>query len=206
MEIELKYLIDNVDKIDRIFNDPMVDRYVNKEFNDRFPIHAVYFDTVKDSFQQSGIIFRVRREGGRIVATLKWDGMTTEGLHKREEINVPVDEEIMRKPNISIFRESPIYEELEKMSGGGELLPVMEMNFIRNQVRIDTGKSISLLSVDRGDITCKGFKKSICELEIELYSGDYQDMVSLGSAVAAKYKLAPGEKSKFQQGLELKNR
>ena len=51
-------------------------------------------------------------------------------------------------------------------------------------------------------ITPKG-QAPVAELEIELFSGDQDDMIALGRELAAKYNLTPGNKSKFQVGLEL---
>lgn len=53
-------------------------------------------------------------------------------------------------------------------------------------------------------ITPKG-QAPVAELEIELFSGDQDDMIALGRELAAKYNLTPGNKSKFQVGLELIN-
>ena len=82
-------------------------------------------------------------------------------------------------------------------------LPVMHMEFTRQQMRVDTGKSISVISLDDGVIRTANGEVPIAELEIELYSGDQEDMVRLGEELAAKYNLAAGDCSKFQTGLAL---
>ena len=79
----------------------------------------------------------------------------------------------------------------------------MEMEFVRKQMHIDTGKSISMLSYDEGEIRTTCGNAPISELEIELYSGDQEDMIALGSELASKYNLEPGNRSKYQRGLEL---
>ena len=40
-------------------------------------------------------------------------------------------------------------------------------------------------------------------MEIELYSGDQEELTALGDKVAAKYGLVPEERSKFARGLRL---
>ena len=56
--------------------------------------------------------------------------------------------------------------------------------------------STSTIHTSKGDA-------EILELEVELYSGDQEDMVALGSELATKYNLEAGDKSKYQRGLEL---
>ena len=58
-------------------------------------------------------------------------------------------------------------------------------------------------SLDDGVIRTANGEVPIAELEIELYSGDQEDMVRLGEELAAKYNLAAGDCSKFQKGLAL---
>lgn len=41
------------------------------------------------------------------------------------------------------------------------------------------------------------------ELEVELYSGDEEDMKALGALIADKYGLISEDKSKYKRGLEL---
>lgn len=138
------------------------------------------------------------------MATLKWNGSSEEGMHKREEINVPVsDEEKLHTPDIRIFDQSEMCEVLEKVVGKRTLLPVMDIYFTRRQMRLDTGKSISELSVDCGEIVAGGRTAPISELEIELYSGEESDMKALGETLAAKYQLSPEDASKYKRGLDL---
>ena len=138
-----------------------------------------------------------------MVATLKWGGSAKEGLHVRGELNVPVDEQFVRSPNVDVFKGSEIYEEIKATAGDKALQEVMEMDFTRKEIRVDTGKSISVISLDEGWIRTDGGDAPISELEIEFYSGDQDDMIELGMELAAKYNLQASDKSKYQRGLEL---
>lgn len=70
MEIELKYLLRDPEEIDRIFGDPAIQRM--KDDTEVLPMHAVYFDTEDRKLARERIAFRVRKEGDRYIATLKW--------------------------------------------------------------------------------------------------------------------------------------
>ncbi|MGN0659988.1 MAG: inorganic triphosphatase [Emergencia sp.] len=204
MEIELKYLIDNESVIDRIFEDPYLEKIKDRKTEEEIEMHAVYFDTEDRRLYREGIAFRVRKEGSKVVATLKWNGSSEDGMHKREEINVPVsDEEKLHTPDIRIFDQSEMCEVLTRVVGQRQLMPLMDIYFRRRQVRVDTGRSICELSVDRGKIVCCGKTAPISELEIELYSGEEEDMKALGDKVCEKYHLKAEDTSKYKRGLDL---
>lgn len=204
MEIELKYLVDNAEKIEQIFSDPYLESIKDKETEEEIEMHAVYFDTEDRRLYREGIVFRVRKEGRRLAATLKWNGSSEEGMHKREEINVPVsDEEKLVKPDIQIFAQSEMCQVLADLVGKRTLIPMMDVYFSRRQVRVDTGRSISEISLDKGRIECGGKIAPISELEIELYSGEEEDMMALGRHISQKYGLSAENKSKYKRGLDL---
>ena len=204
MEIELKYLVDSKATIDKIFSDPYLQEIRDQQTEEEIEMHAVYFDTEDRRLYREGIAFRVRKEGQKLVATLKWNGSSEDGMHKREEINVPVDDESkLTTPDIQLFDQSEMCQVLEKLVGKKKLVPLMDIYYERRQFRVDTGKSINEISADVGMIVCNGRTAPISELEIELYSGEEEDMAALGNRIAEKYHLKSEDKSKFRRGLDL---
>lgn len=204
MEIELKYLVDSKETIEKIFSDDYLCEIKDEKTEEELEIYAVFFDTEDRRLYREGIAFRVRKEGGKLVATLKWNGSSEDGMHKREEINVPVsDETKLTTPDIQIFNQSEMCDILEELVGERKLMPIMNMFFTRRQMRVDTGKSINEISVDVGMIVCGEKTEPISELEVELYSGDEEDMKALGASIADKYGLISEDKSKYKRGLEL---
>ena len=138
------------------------------------------------------------------MGTLKWNGHSESGMHEREEINIPLrDEYDLYKPDIDIFRQSPVCNKLRKLVGKRELINVLEIDFIRRQVRIDIGYAICELSVDTGRLIRGDLTGSVAEVEIELYSGDRSEMEKWGAHIAEKYGLEPENRGKFRQGMEL---
>ena len=203
MEIELKFQVVESFTKDRIFNDRHLLSLSGGKGPETVVMKAVYLATEDRQLLRREIAFRVRQEDERLVATLKWGGDAENGLHTRDELNATVDQAFLQEPSLEIFRGSGIYEEACLQLEGKRLLPVMEMEFSRRQMHVDTGKSISMLSYDEGEIRTVCGNEPISELEIELYSGDQEDMVALGTELAAKYNLKAGNKSKYQRGLEL---
>ncbi len=203
MEIELKYYLNDEIAKERIFNDKHLTEIKDPDFDETIEMKAVYMDTAQKDLMKKEMAFRVRKEGERLVATLKWGGSAKEGLHVRGELNVPVDEQFLQSPSVDVFKGSEIYEEIKVAAGDKPLQNVMEMDFTRKLIRVDTGKSISVISLDEGWIRTIGGNAPISELEIEFYSGDQDDMIALGLELAVKYNLQPSDKSKYQRGLEL---
>ena len=203
MEIELKYLLrDNLAK-DRILNDNHLLEIKDPSCDETIQMKAVYFDTEEGNLRRLQIALRVRFENEKVVVTLKWKGSARDGLHVRGELNVPSDIGYLENPTVDIFKGSEIYDELLADFSDKKLLPVMEMDYVRKAVQVDTGKSISVVSIDEGTIHTQKGDDEILEVEVELYSGDREDMVALGGELAAKYNLETSDKSKYQRGLEL---
>lgn len=204
MEIELKYHIDSKETVDAIFDSEEIKSIMDPNSEESIAMKAAYFDTEDRRLSRELMTFRVRREGMRIVGTLKWNGQSEDGMYEREELNVPVrDESKMETPDIEIFAETPMYEELKHIIGHRTLGKVIEVEVIRRQARVDTGKAICEISYDSGKVFAGDKEGEISEMEIELYSGEKADMERLGEELAAKYNLVPENRSKFKQGLEL---
>lgn len=204
MEIELKYSIENEAVMEAVFQDPYIEMIKDKQTEENINMYAVYFDTADRRLLKEGIAFRIRREGCSLQATLKWNGSEEDGMHKREELNITVDDpEKLHEPDIDIFSQSDMGDALLDIVGAEPLIPLMEVDSVRHQVRIDTGKSISELSVDKGEVRVGEKTAPILELEIELFSGEEDDMIALGDGLAEKYGLKASNISKFKRGLDL---
>lgn len=204
MEIELKYHIDNEELANSIFEAEEILAITDENSDESILMRAAYFDTEDKRLSRELMAFRIRREGSKLVATLKWNGQSEDGMHVREEINVPVqDESRLENPDIDVFLETPMYDSLKHIIGSRTLHKVIEVDVIRRQARLDTGKSICELSYDKGKVFAGDKEGIISELELELYSGDRDDMEALGEKIAQSYGLITENRSKFRQGLEL---
>ncbi len=202
METEFKYRISDAAVFDSIISDPILENQ-HKNKVDEIKMHAVYFDTVDEDLRKAGIAYRIRYENDRIVATIKWDVNVNEedGLHVREEIDLVInDERFAEEPDIDIFRSSDAYEVLYAAVGDKKLYKTIDMDFNRKLVMVDTGKSISALSLDDGIIGRKSGAVKVLEIEIEWYHGDEEDFKELAHRIAEKYQLEPETASKLQRG------
>lgn len=86
---------------------------------------------------------------------------------------------------------------------GKALHPIMDMRIERRRFRIDTQKSLLEVSIDNGTIVTEKGTSPICEVEIEMFSGEQEDFLSVGDRLAEKYGLVSEKQSKFYRGLLL---
>ncbi|QIB68487.1 CYTH domain-containing protein [Aminipila butyrica] len=204
MEIEMKYGIGDEETAANIWDDEYLSSIEEPDTRENVGMRAVYFDTEDFVLSKNDIALRVRMEGSRIVATLKWGGKNEGGLHIRGEINVPVnDEAYFSVPDPQIFKESEIGQEVIALIGFKKLHEIMETNFVRSRFRIDSGEGIMEVSLDKGEIiTAKG-NAPIREIEIELFSGEQEALEAVTATIAEKYSLQPETRSKYARGLSL---
>lgn len=204
MEIEMKYGIGDKETAASIWDDEYLLSIEESDTREKILMKAAYFDTEDFVLSKNDIALRVRMEGTRIVATLKWRGKNEGGLHIREEVNVPVDDEAcFIMPDPQIFKESEIGQEVIALIGFKKLHSIMETNFVRSRFRIDNGNGIMEVSLDNGQIITDKGTDPICEIEIELFSGEQGALEAVTKIIAEKYGLEPETRSKYARGLAL---
>lgn len=203
MEVELKFLVEDKLARDRILQDNYLGELIQEGSREEIQMKAAYFDTEDMTLCGKKMALRVRFENGKPVATLKWGGSSEGGLHVRGELNVPADGDFIKTPRIDIFKGSEIYDQLAEACGDKKFIRLMDVEYLRRQIMVDTGKSISVVSLDVGSVITSCGNDDISELEIELYSGDVDDMIEMGKKLAVKYNLKECGVSKFCRGLKL---
>ena len=204
MELEVKYLIPSKEVADAVWNDELIQEMADPTSIEKVVMKGVYFDTEDYDLSGHNITVRVRAEGERALATLKWGGSTHDGFAERMEVNVPVSgEEVFIAPPIDLFKESEEGLDLMELIHGKQLVSLLETRFLRKRLRLNYGESIMEFAVDTGEIVTDAGNTPILEMEIELFAGNAEDIKKLGAEIAEKYDLIPGQKSKFSRGLAL---
>jgi triphosphatase len=200
METEFKYNLTDTSIFDQIVENAEINK-MGLEAVETISMHATYFDTPDMDFRRKGIAYRIRQEDERYTATIKWDVNVSEGLHRREEFNLVVnDERFAENPDIKLFISSDAYDVLYEAAGEKKLIKTIDMDYERKQIKVDTGKSISCISLDTGFIHhYDGHSVPICELEIEWYYGDGADFMALAELIRNKYSLETEDRSKLQR-------
>ncbi|MDR0852425.1 MAG: CYTH domain-containing protein [Clostridiales Family XIII bacterium] len=209
MEIELKYNIVDHTQMNTIWDDEYLKSIEENDSRGTVHMKAVYFDTESLVLSKNFIAFRIRREGDRVIGTLKWgndDDVAATGLYVREEVNVPVkDDTCFLLPDPGIFHESREGKALLDLIDGAPLVCIFETTFTRRKFRIDNGETICEVSFDEGEIRSGDDVMPISELEIELFSGSQDEMIRIGEMLSQRYGLNPEKRSKYARGLMLTN-
>ncbi len=200
MEIELKYTIENKEIAAKIWEDADLRKIEEPDTRETLFMDAIYFDTKDMDLSKNDMAYRVRREGDRLVASLKWGGGSEGALHKREEINIPVND---TKPNPVIFEACDIGCDLMNIIDGKELNPLVDMHIERKRFRVEIDDSLLEISVDEGEIKTENGSVPVCEVEVELYSGAEDGMMKIGQMLMDKYGVVSEKRSKFYRGLML---
>ncbi|MBQ9015686.1 MAG: CYTH domain-containing protein [Firmicutes bacterium] len=200
MEIELKYRIPDEDIAARIWEDSLFSEIEEEDSREEISLYAIYYDTSELDLARNKIAYRVRREDDRMIATLKWSGKSEDGLHVREELTVPVSDS---SPDVSVFLESDIGEELEPLIRDKEMIELIRTDIRRRRFRIDTGEGIFEVSVDEGDVFAGDESTPVREVEVELFSGETEELVEIGRRLQEVYGLEPEDTSKYAKGIEL---
>jgi inorganic triphosphatase YgiF len=206
MEIELKYKIDSREILEKIERDKFLASIREKGSVATITMKAAYFDTEDHILMQNNIAFRIRKEGDRLVGTLKWRDRETgiSGLYARDEISVPVaDNSCFLSPDPYIFKDSQEGQAMLEAISGQPLVLIFETVFTRRRFRIDSAGTICEVSLDTGEIIAGSSYAPIQELEIELFSGSEDELIRIGDKVAGLYGLEPEPLSKFARGKAL---
>ncbi|MGI6767381.1 MAG: CYTH domain-containing protein [Lentihominibacter sp.] len=200
MEIELKYNIPDRETAAAIWSNDLFAEYEETGSREEIRLVSKYFDTANCDLARNELAYRVRSENGHMVATLKWKGHSEDGLHKREEINVPVDSD---EPDPGVFAESRVGNEMIEFLQDRPLKCILETNILRKSLRIDNDSGIFELAVDEGEIITEYGSIEIHEAEVELYSGETDELVKIGKIMEDSYSLTPDDLSKYAKGIQM---
>lgn len=164
-------------------------------------LEARYFDTATYCLQKAKLAYRIRREGEEWIATVKGGGVSSGGLHERQEWNVVVSD---AQPDITVFEGTDIGKKLIGLVGDQVLEPILITKFERRTLDIimPDGSEIEV-AADQGTIVAGCKSAPILEVELELKSGKPSALFQLGAALAREYPLLPESDSKFYRGLKL---
>jgi inorganic triphosphatase YgiF len=193
-ETELKLNI-AIEDIDRFFRHPVVKSAKTLQ---KQQLIATYFDTPDYKLRKIKTALRVRREGKLWIQALKNKGTTVSGLHKRQEFEAEV------KENIPDFSKLPknISQSLENIKKN--IIPVFTTDILRNTwlIKCQDGSLIELC-LDRGVVKTKDKKVKINEIELELKSGNTVNLYEKALELQECLHLTIEQTSKAQRGYDL---
>jgi triphosphatase len=162
-------------------------------------LQNIYYDTPKLDLHNSGMALRLRHTGRQWLQTLKGGGSVQAGLHQRNEWEVPVKRAAL---DFSATQEVE-WDELLAPPLRKKLKPVFVTDFFRNSRMLDFQGAQIELCMDQGEVRTEQLSVPICELELELKSGDPQNLFELALALLEIVPIELEAVSKAEQGYRL---
>ncbi len=161
----------------------------------------IYFDTPDQLLRQHDIGLRIRRFDDVYVQTLKTAGRVVAGLHQRPEYNVEIDGDA---PTLALHPADAWPEGFDVDLAQQQIKPLFSTDFTRQQwlVAMPDGSQIEL-AYDHGDVHTNGKSSPICEVELELKSGQTDALFTLARELCADGGMRLGNLSKAARGYRL---
>ena len=160
-----------------------------------FDMHTTYYDTPSQSLSARWYTLRRRMENHVSVCTLK---TPADGYGRKEfEVNCQKIEDA-----IPLLCKLGCPPELPQLVQEG-LLEVCGAKFHRIARTLTLEACTVELALDQGFLTGGGKQIPLCEVEVELKSGNPEAAKQFALQLAALYALAPEPRSKFRRALAL---
>lgn len=171
-EIELKFIVNpqNVDAL-RSHLHTLTTEHVAPE-----KLLNVYYETPDNWLRGHDMGLRIRGVGERYEMTMKIAGQVVGGLHQRPEYNIDLERpelDLTRFP-AEVWPEGGLPDDL-----AARVSPLFSTDFEREKWLVNVGDSRIEIALDRGEVKAGEFQEPICELELELLSGERDDVLKL---------------------------
>lgn len=161
----------------------------------QFRMQTTYYDTPGAALSQRHITLRCRMENGEAVCTVK----TPLAGYGRGEWDCRCDD-ICKA--IALLVEAGAPKELAELTAEG-VAPVCGARFTRHSGTVDFAGAVLEIALDTGILTGGGKELPLCEVEVELKSGEPEAAIAFGMELQRYFALVPQRKSKFRRALEL---
>lgn len=157
-----------------------------------------YYDTPRLDLHARRIAIRFRQKGWQWLLTVKSAEPASGGLAMRSEWET---EATPGNFDFSHVDNDELRHFLEDATA--QLEPVFTTDFRRQIWHVPFGTSLIELAVDRGSIESRGKSLPICEIELELLSGQVEDIFGLTRQLQEDIDLVPAIASKAERGYNL---
>lgn len=158
-------------------------------------METTYYDTPDQALAQRKYTLRRRLENGVSVCTVKTPAQNGgRGEWELEENRI--------EAAIPKLCKLGAPEDLEKLTQAG-VIPVCGARFTRRCALVELGETTVELALDSGSLFSGENTIPLCEIEVELKRGSWEQAVAYGLLLQQKYGLIPEKKSKFRRALAL---
>ncbi|MBF0188159.1 MAG: CYTH domain-containing protein [Magnetococcales bacterium] len=225
MEQEVKLTATIPDTLDRVLEDTVVKQAALGKHPVEHPYVATYYDTPSRDLLNAKLAFRLCSSNNIWRVAVKGNrDLEPGGVGRWEEW-----EEIIPEPVESWhdLPDGPVREQITRILGKEGLAqkamtPLLVTDIHRRALNLTISKAcfpllylqgnadsdpyaetVAELALDRGMIRADGKSRALFEVELELKSGEFQPVKTLGEYLLNRFDLTPSRHSKFVLGLRL---
>ena len=195
-EIELKFIVNHsaVEALRDHLNT------LGGEHHDPVQLLNIYYETPDNWLRGHDMGLRIRGENGRYEMTMKVAGRVTGGLHQRPEYNVALSEPTLDLAQLptEVWPNGELPADL-----ASRVQPLFSTDFYREKWLVAVDGSQIEIALDQGEVKAGEFAEPICELELELLSGDTRAVLKLANQLVSQTGLRQGSLSKAARGYHL---
>lgn len=198
-EIEYKFALPEGCDAKTIFNDWLLNTYRCSPWQERH-MKTTYFDSDDCRFSKNMCTLRHRMEGEEGVVCIK---TPTNDSHTRGEWQVNADTLDKQSIERLIFSGAP--KQLLVLYGSGDVSPICGAEFIRTSAMLTfSDGSEAEFAHDKGILHGKTEQQPLEEIELELYNGSPEEMLTFVKHLCEAYGLEELKYSKFARARALK--
>lgn len=160
----------------------------------------IYYETPDNWLRRHDMGLRIRGYDDKYEMTMKIAGRVVGGLHQRPEYNISLEKpelELSQFPQ-EVWPEGHLPEDL-----AGRVQPLFSTHFDREKWLVTLGESRIEIALDLGEVKAGEHAEPICEMELELLSGDPADILKLARQLVTQSGLRQGSLSKAARGYHL---
>jgi triphosphatase len=161
-------------------------------------LYSVYYDTPAFDLKRHGVALRLRRSGRSWVQTIKGGGSVAAGLHQRDEWEAPV---LRAQPDFTKITDPALIKLFAAIDLRERLQPVFTTEFTRSirMLRLADGGEVEFC-LDRGQVIAGDASAPICEIELELKSGNPGQLFQFALELLHSIPLRLENASKAERG------
>ncbi|QHJ12801.1 Inorganic triphosphatase [Paraglaciecola mesophila] len=160
-----------------------------------------YFETPQRTLRKHDIGLRIRGHNGEFEQTVKTKGRVIAGMHQRPEYNVPLPTPDLK---LDLFEREIWPQSINVTELESQLYTMFSTDFLRHTYLITWDNTTQIeLVFDIGKITANGRHVDICEIELELKSGEPRQLFELAMQLVNITPLRFGLRSKAARGYQL---
>jgi inorganic triphosphatase YgiF len=160
-------------------------------------LRTVYFDTPELALARQGMALRIRRDGRRLVQTLKARGPQRGAHFDRLEYEAATCAET---PDPGLVPDPEVRARVEEATAGSALQPLIETRIRRTRRPLREGDARLELDLDVGEVRAGGESQPVCEVELELQAGDAGALYDVALAMLEAVPLRLSTVSKAELG------